>query len=95
MFHYLSKEVIMTTKTFLIVAAVVVALTLPFSPSFAQFPEDRGMDPNLFPPENQNSVIRYGGRYISSTGTLWVLMIWVRFADNNVNRFRSGNPAMT
>ena len=33
--------------------------------------------------ENPNPTIRFGGRHISSTGTLRVLMIWVRFLDDN------------
>jgi len=73
------------TKATSSLAVLIVAAFLVFLPpiAVAQFGEECGMDPNLFPPQNPNPVIHYGGRFITSTGTLRVLMIWVRFADDD------------
>lgn len=67
-------------------------LFLGLQGAFAQFPQDCGMVG--FPPENANPTIRYGGRHITSTGILRVLVVWVRFADDNVPSSTWPNPTV-
>lgn len=83
----------MVVKPLFFVSIVLVVFFLfPNSKAIAQYPSECAMD--SVPPEVQILTITYGGREISSMGTLRVLMIWVRFADDNESTAIWPNPSV-
>jgi hypothetical protein len=69
--------------TSVLLAILVVTFNLPLLATAQEFPSFCGMPAADPPPVSISPAVNYGGRYVTSTGTLRVLMVWIRFADDN------------
>lgn len=81
---------------------IIIVTTLPLllclcpdQPAMAQeWGSECGMPMPDPPPPEQTPAVNFGGRFTPSAGVLRVLMVWVRFADDNETTAQWPNPAV-